>query len=543
MQVLTYGGRPLDYGYAVGNMSVAPKTFTNAPSSFSASYIWTDGTDIFYSTGSTQLVYNKNTSTWSTKTWSGTTTIPERTGFVKNLWYYTSGTRRYNYYSGGSSYYQYYLNGSSWNSTAQQLSSMSGEYVWHDGNNVYYSAGTTHKYFDTNGSGWWDDKTWNGLSNFSGDEIWTDGTTIYCYHNKTHYVLNRSTSTWSVKTWNGFSSVTSFYVKDIWHHGSDTFYSNGTNHYKLNPSTSTWTVVSFGANFSGRDVWSDGTNWYVGARYVILFNTTNSRYSFIYYEAPGSGYSWTQKFNNDSLSATDIYGDGTNYFCSFDDVQLKLNTTNDTWENWGGFRNTDNGTQFYPYVGRDVWKFQGNFYYSHESNHYFLNLSSKTARAREWPGLSAFDGQFTWSDGDELVKYQSSSIYGNQKLLLYSDYYRWISKTWTGLATPTGTHVWRDFSGNVYYSSGTTHYVLNKSTSTWTAKTWYGLTSFSGNYVWTDNTKIFVTDSNGATYELDARSSTWNQITIGGPTVRPQGRYVYWYKGYLCYGKYRLVQS
>ena len=43
--------------------------------SFSGGYIWTDGTDIYYSNYDTQRVLNKSNLTWETKTWNGLTSF------------------------------------------------------------------------------------------------------------------------------------------------------------------------------------------------------------------------------------------------------------------------------------------------------------------------------------------------------------------------------------------------------------------------------------------------------------------------------------
>ena len=71
----------------------------------------------------------------------------------------------------------------------------------------------------------------------------------------------------------------------------------------------------------------------------------------------------------------------------------------------------------------------------------------------------------------------------------------WGKKTWNGLNKPDGKLVWTDGTG-IYYSSGTSQYVLDKSTSTWSAKTWNGLSNFDGNRIWRDGTNIYF--SNGS---------------------------------------------
>lgn len=78
----------------------------------------------------------------------------------------------------------------------------------------------------------------------------------------------------------------------------------------------------------------------------------------------------------------------------------------------------------------------------------------------------------------------------------------WVPKTWSGLMSLDfdGTNIWTDGT-DIYYSSGTNQYVLDKSTSTWSTKTWQGLTSFTGQNVWKDGDHIYCSN-NTDQYEL-----------------------------------------
>ena len=147
--------------------------------SFYGSYVWTDGTNIYYSSGSTQYVLDKSTSTWSAKTWMG-------------------------------------------------LTSFNGNYIWTDGDNIYYSGNSkTSQYILNKSTSTWSAKTWTGITSIGGTGVWTDGTNIYYSSRSNQYVLDKSASTWSVKTWTG---LTSFNSSDVWTDGDNVYYSyNGTN--------------------------------------------------------------------------------------------------------------------------------------------------------------------------------------------------------------------------------------------------------------------------------------------------------------------------
>ena len=73
----------------------SPKTWSGL-TSFDSSYIWTDGTHIYYSIFDDQYVLDPATSTWSPKTWSGLTRFAGN-----SIW--TDGTNIY--YSSDSSQY------------------------------------------------------------------------------------------------------------------------------------------------------------------------------------------------------------------------------------------------------------------------------------------------------------------------------------------------------------------------------------------------------------------------------------------------------
>ena len=65
--------------------------------------------------------------------------------------------------------------------------------------------------------------------------IWTDGTNIYYSNGTNQYVLDVATSTWSVKTWTGF---TSFNGSQIWTDGTNIYYSGASTQYVLIPKKS-----------------------------------------------------------------------------------------------------------------------------------------------------------------------------------------------------------------------------------------------------------------------------------------------------------------
>ena len=80
--------------------------------------VWTDGTDVYYSSGINQYVYDKETFTWSEKTWNG-------------------------------------------------ITNFDGRYVWTDGEKYYYSNGSEQYQLDK-ATSTWTEKIWTGLTSFYG---------------------------------------------------------------------------------------------------------------------------------------------------------------------------------------------------------------------------------------------------------------------------------------------------------------------------------------------------------------------------------------
>ena len=65
---------------------------------------------------------------------------------------------------------------------------------------------------------------WTNLTFFYGAFIWTDGDNIYYSYESNHYVLDKSTSTWVSKTWNGIK-ISKLTGDNVWTDGDNIYYS------------------------------------------------------------------------------------------------------------------------------------------------------------------------------------------------------------------------------------------------------------------------------------------------------------------------------
>lgn len=123
-----------------------PKTW-NGLTDFNGAYVWTDGTDIYFSYYTTQKVLNKATSTWSDKTWTS----------------YTS---------------------------------FDGRYVWKDGSDTYYSLVNSNTYnydgymLNSNRNGWDELGTIVDSFNYNGNQVWTDGDETYVSNGNSGEITN-----------------------------------------------------------------------------------------------------------------------------------------------------------------------------------------------------------------------------------------------------------------------------------------------------------------------------------------------------------------
>ena len=226
--------------------------------SFSGDNIWSDGDNIYYSSGYNQYVLDKSTLTWSTKEWIGLTNFD-------GAYIWSDGENIY--CSDWSNQYVLDKSTSTWTTKEWTgLTSINGENIWSDGENIYYSSNSNHYILDKSTSTW-STKEWIGLTNFNGSDIWTDGDNIYYSMGANQYVLDKSTSTWSTKTWSGLTNLSGDY---IWTDGDNIYYSLSANQYVLDKSTSTWTTKKWTGVTSllGTYIWTDGDNIYYS-----LFNT------------------------------------------------------------------------------------------------------------------------------------------------------------------------------------------------------------------------------------------------------------------------------
>ena len=239
----------------------SPKTWSGL-TSFNGNHTWSDGSNIYYSNGTTQKILDKATSTWNDMNWG------DKYPAADGRYVYSIG---YDIWYNDSNGLSYRLDLSTMKWANNPLSTIPyGVAVWSDGNNVYYSYNSNQYVLDYEIENWVA-KSWGGATSFLGYHVWTDGDNIYYSQRTTHAVLNKTSSTWTAKTWTG---LTDFNGQRIWTDGENIYYSNGAEQYVLNKATSTWTAKTWSGltSFTGSYVWSDGSNIYYSSgtdQYVL----------------------------------------------------------------------------------------------------------------------------------------------------------------------------------------------------------------------------------------------------------------------------------
>lgn len=240
------------------------------------------------------------------------------------------------------------------------VSSLYGSDIWHDGNNTYYSHGTSGQYVLDTTTDTWVAKTWTGFKNVYAKYVWTDGTDIYCSLNSTtQYVLDRSTSTWVAKTWGGTNIGSGEYA---WSDGENTYYSYNDKQLVLNKQTSTWENKTWNGltSLDGSYVWTDGTD--------IYYSYDNDQYVL-----DKSTSTWTQMTWNglNSFRGKYIWFDSGNIYYSYatNSQHYQLDKSTNTWipKTWDGMRNPN---------GANIWHYKNKTYHSYNRT----NMELRNAR-------------------------------------------------------------------------------------------------------------------------------------------------------------------
>jgi len=459
-----------DNKYAKCNFSV--KRINLIESDYAGQYIWKDGTNTYYSYYDIQLVSVNGIMTfdgrqvWSdgTNTYLGSEHVltgdkwkfknMNNSSFLCDDYVWTDGINTY--FSYGSK--QYILKNGVWEEkTWTGLTDFDGTYIWTDGTNTYYSC--YDEQYVLNGNTW-STKTWNGYNKVNGSLIWTDGSKYYFSDgNGNNKVLNGDT--WESKTWEGYNKI---WGNLIWTDGTNTYYDDS---YVL--KNGKWESKTWGGyqNFNSDFIWTDGTNIYYSdeeKQYILNGNTWEDIIWYCLSDCEHSTFinkTWT---GLNDFSGENIWTDGTNIYYS-NEVQNNGTTgqyilKNGQWEpkNWSGFA---------PKYGENIWTDGTNIYYSQSSIQYVLN--GNTWEPKIWEDLTDFDGYNIWTDGTNIY-YSDNS----QQYVLKNG--QWEPKNWSGFAPKYGDNIWTAGTNIYYSQGSTQYVLSGNTwePKTWNVSGFYG---------------------------------------------------------------------
>ena len=232
----TYYSQYEEKQYILNGTTWEPIDWGPYTNGFAGVYVWYN--EIL---GRTYLCQNCLTRTFIDGKWTGRYWYEGNRSFSHDTWaeYIWTDGEQY-YYSNGDKHWKMIMNPTGTSHTMSEVrykwdrepsgasynKKFTGNYVWSDGSNTYYSKGANNQWIlreDT-----WEKITWNGYDGIIGCYVWTDGDNFYYSYGTAQYVLKGDA--WEPKVWTGLSS---FNANDVWTDGTYYYYSNGDTQYKF----------------------------------------------------------------------------------------------------------------------------------------------------------------------------------------------------------------------------------------------------------------------------------------------------------------------
>ena len=484
---------------------------TSFPSSgidyFSAVYVWHDylGNTYYDDKASYPTIhrkFNRATKRWNLVSYTGTS--PDGR-YVWNDGVHT-------YYSSGSSQYVFNASKLAWTQKTWNIGEIDGSKVWTDDGNCYYRANSVNYKLDTTTGTWIE----TSLYVMPKANIWHDhlGNTYAvtidgASQEKIQWRLDRQTNSWVTIQFNGLKIQA---ANHIWNDGVDTYYSYGTRQYVLDVQTYTWSKVSYLAPYRGLyapNIFEHGGYYYFIAGYYgaipALRNTGPVEYRYNVSTNTWEAYEW---------NVYPIYGvwehNGVAYGTLSHAIGVSerpyyLDDTTMEWKpmTWVGLPHSDSP------LPRGIWKdSDGSVYYSDiydGANEQYKLVRSNIWESVSWGDKYPHEGNDVWHEGDNVYY---SGISTRQYYLDRSSM-TWKDKSWVFPSYSSGTivdvkgnNIW-SFNGNTYLSSGSRSYKLSLPNSTWEPITWAGVESVYGNGIWiSPDNKCYYTSLGDLPIEL-----------------------------------------
>lgn len=278
-----------------------------------------------------------------------------------------------------------------------------------------------------------------------GVAVWKSGYTAYPWQkvqddNKTDGGLeNVVYDTWKPMSWQG---VTEFHGKDVWTDGVNYYYSGGSGaQFVLDVKSHTWIKKEWKGftSFRGRDIWTDGVNFY--------YSNYDEHYILDVENSTWYPIEWN---DNASFSAKDVFViEGKCYRGNCVSKYYKLSSFNRVWSevdfSWLS------KVTFYPHY---LWSDGTNYWLNNGYGQYLLDFDN-CSYVKKNVGLNVYmDGCYVWKMNDKI--YYSCQ---DKHYVFDVDSQQWAPMVWNTLVVFDGDYIWSD-GINHYYSNGIDQYVL-----------------------------------------------------------------------------------
>lgn len=280
----------------------------------------------------------------------------------------------------------------------------------------------------------------SAITDCTGYYIWTDRTNIYFSNDYNHYIFNKEISAWEPKVWE-------------------------------------WESTIANQSFSGRNVWTNGTDIYISAtskQWVLDGNTWKVK-------------TWNWKIDDSVTTTPEI---------------LRAECV------W-----TD---------GEDIYLSMGNYSVPYDKQ-WVLNKELNQWEIKTWNGVEDPNPEYIWTDGTNIYYSDTTKNY-----ILNKETSTWETKTWNGLSTTLRANaIWTDGT-NIYFSMSNSHYILDVETSTWLPTSWEGSTSLIGSfyvsssvrgwsrdYFWTDGVNLYNSSSGKNAILLPTTAKIYQRVGNG----------------------------
>ena len=159
----------------------------------------------------------------------------------------------------------------------------------------------------------------------------------------------------------------------------------------------------------------------------------------------------------------------------------------------------------------------------------------------EWNGLTGFDGQLIWTDGEDLYYSKNGAhIVDSTHYKFNKETNAWETKDWGSVVWFDADDVWTDgtntylsfYDGEASWKNRYQHYVLQD--GAWVKKTW-NYTSFTGGHIWRANGLILCDASDYPNPVIGLVNGTWYDATSLFSGASDLSSAFMWYDGDTVY--------